>query len=117
MVPFWYLQDDIAGFLQIIVPFKTGRIVQTNDKICFRRSKPAAFESFQEALIRSLKEIRQKSLMSGAPNTAAPEQAAVIPGTTSMVDFRMSSCYFVHDTGHTVDTGITAGDDGYPLTF
>ena len=42
------------------------------------------FSIFSHGVSKSLKEIRQKSLMSGAPSTAAPEQAAVMPGTTSI---------------------------------
>ena len=37
-----------------------------------------------QGVSRSEREMTQKSCMSGAPSTAAPESAAVTPGTTSI---------------------------------
>ena len=42
------------------------------------------FSIFSQGVSRSLREMTAKSWVSGAPSTAAPPQAAVMPGTTSM---------------------------------
>ena len=42
------------------------------------------FSMVSQGVSRSEREITQKSCMSGAPSTAAPESAAVTPGTTSI---------------------------------
>ena len=60
-----------------------GRVIQTDAEIAFGSAVKTLLD-FSHGVSKSLREIRQKSLIKGAPNTAAPEHAAVMPGTTSI---------------------------------
>ena len=76
-------EQDIAGPLEVVLPAVAAGVVEADDKVRLRRSGQR-FSIFSQGVKRSLREITAKSWVSGAPSTAAPPQAAVMPGTTSI---------------------------------
>lgn len=60
-----------------------GRIVQADAEIAFGSAVKTLLDFFPRSQ-QIAEGNQQKSLISGAPNTAAPEHAAVMPGTTSI---------------------------------
>ena len=76
------IQQNITGALQIICALPARRIVERYREIPQNSCPKPRFNLLPRSQKIALKLITQKSWFNGAPSTAAPLLAAVIPGTT-----------------------------------
>ena len=95
--------------------FLRGRVVQADGQNRPRRRKGQPRSICSQGVSRSDREITQKSCISGAPSTAAPDSAAVTPGTTSTSTPAYSPASCSRGPGHAVHARVAAAHHGHRL--